>query len=201
MVVDRQYSATKQRVETLQKSVASNEKALLAKQEDLGNSQKRYDALNKDYAKVSNNRDLVVKELDKDKQAILDDSKTLSNLQTELSSTQTDLQQAKGDLAKTQTDLGHAQDALRDAFAQLNVDVPMENQFLQQPVIFNVGEEVARISVPAEVKPAEAGSYVDQLMNKASELALQRGAVTSKLGEGRAAGFMKVLARTLRAAH
>lgn len=192
IVVDRQYDATKKRVDTLQKSYASIQKtyasvqkAYVAKQQNLKDLQTRYNALKAD-------RDFVAKEVDTDKQAILEDSKTLSNLQTELDSTRADLQTAKNDYAQAQQDLTAAQNSLKGAVATLNVDVPQANQFLLEPVIFNVGEEIARISVPTGLKPTEAGAYVDQLLDKASEIALMHGGAPSNLAQGRAAGFVPV---------
>jgi uncharacterized protein (DUF3084 family) len=187
---EKQYAVTKQKYAAVQK-------AYVVVQKNLTDTTRNYAALKTDYQRVFKDRDMADLELKKDKQEIetdkkeiAEDSKTLDDLKTQLNSAKTDLDQTRESLAETQDALTSAQIRLEKQEIDLKKAVPIANQLLLEPIVFNVGDEVARVAVPGGLKEKEAAAYVDQLMDKASEIALQHGAVRSAAGGERAAGFI-----------
>ncbi|HMS56049.1 MAG TPA: DUF3084 domain-containing protein [Fimbriimonadaceae bacterium] len=115
-------------------------------------------------------------------------------LETSISRAQEDLTRAKQEIERVlleldgkNAELASAEAALAQTFDQLNTNV-MNSRM--QPLIFRYGEELARISLPANLLPAEATSSLKRLILSASIAADARGArPTNQLQNGLSAGL------------
>ena len=190
--VDAQYRSTKDRYDKAQKDYASVHKDYIELQKTLAEDKKTYDKLNRDYSVLTTDREKAEKEVRTDENKLSDLNQQLLAKESDLAKVKGQFEQAQDDLKLATDDIDQARLALEQVRTQRNNYSELGTKFLLEPVIFNVGEELARVPIPAGVSREEAANYLDGLIDRASEVAASRGAKRSSEASDRAAGFLPV---------
>lgn len=112
---------------------------------------------------------------------------SIATAQGELNKAKNEIERVLLELDGKNAELASAEAALAQTFNQLNTNV-MNSRM--QPLIFRYGEELARVSLPANLLPAEAGASLKRLLLSASIAADARGArPTNQTQSGLSAGL------------
>jgi uncharacterized protein (DUF3084 family) len=196
LAVDARYTETKARVDKLQKDYGKVQRDFASVQQTLANSKVTLTKLQADYRNLSEERTKADKALVDSQKQVYEKQKQVADLNVELTSLHAQVQKVQDSLTVAQDDLRLAKDQYQKALAVLDKTSTTVDQFtnentafLREPVIFTVGEELARVSVPVGLNEQETLKYVESLIDKASEVAAQRGAQRIKEADDRAAGL------------
>lgn len=184
----RQFAAVNGQLLTVRTSYDSLKHNFGKLQADDSALSSNYDKLKQSYA----NLDVLRKDAEKQ---VASENEQVARLADQLKAQQSQLADAKNEYASTKNDLDSAREALdetRKVLDQTRNDLAMaqsQYSFIThgvlepelkasrlQPIMFSVGEELARIEVPAGLSDSEAQTYVAQLLRMADAVAKQQGA-------------------------
>lgn len=175
-------------------------KDYLSVQQSLKGAQRQYASLNKTYSDLqARNSQLVdsFKNLQKQEQEayteVTKDRKELEKLSAQLASEQGQLDQTQKEYQAVQKDLGNAKSELAQTQAALNqvqgklaVSDYVGERSRLLPIMYERGDEVARIEVPAGLTENQAKLAVQELIRRASAASAEKGAMpnNTKLAAG-----------------
>lgn len=171
--------------------VRTRQEQLSKVQSDLSSSQTRLSSLSQSYNALQRQRDEANAEVERLGGDITDLEEQIRNGQGDLTKLQADLAAKQNELREAQAtydravadlnaDLERVDRELRSAQAMLNVvqqDLQdLATKSLTEPVIFQVGEEVARLAVDRQLSASEAQRALDTALHNARQIAKERGA-------------------------
>lgn len=189
---ERQATTTRARVVKLQRDYESIHHNYEALQKTLADDQKTYENLKRDYASLTAERNRADQEVIKDQKQLDKLGDQLRDIQVDLAQATADYRKAQDDLRLVRDDYGNALTALEQVQSQKEQFGDLSTRMLQEPLIFNVGEELARVSVPSAATRDEAAKDLEDLLDKASDVAAAKGAKRSQQAGDRAAGFLPI---------
>lgn len=116
-------------------------------------------------------------------------SAELTQKQSELQAAERARQKAVDDLAAALEDMDRQLEQARQTLEQFQVDVrDAAARWLTEPLIFRKDDEVARLSVGAQLSQSEAERSLDAVLSEAQRIAIDRGA--GRNDSGSEAGFL-----------
>ena len=130
-------------------------------------------------AKLQKDKTSLEKDLTKIKQDVEKAQSDLGTAQSELDKSHRELSQVEKELSSAQTDLTNTKAELVEKEGILGVLKGISDVSRKEALTYRMGEEVARLKVPANVGPNGANGALTLLLRRARVAAQQRGATTA----------------------
>jgi uncharacterized protein (DUF3084 family) len=180
---------------TVQRDLRSTTQSLVSTERARDEIQKKYQAAQKDYKiasasfyelrrqtnelnmqniQLTSQNDKLTKDVSKLSDSAKDLTQKNQKAQMDLDNTRYQLETAKLSLDRMQVDLAYMQDQIGAYQKFLKKDLDTSRY---QPLIFNMGQELARVAIPARASAEEAKGYYQQLWLKAVAVANGQGAM------------------------